>query len=133
MSSTNETKFFECNFVDTVYNGTPTYGTYLVESWNEKGMSFTNCNFVSKIKKICRILAPENYTATEKYQFTNCTFKIENNNLPQNDFAADISGAALKNCTFNFTEPEAAAKKYYIKGLNEKSNIDLGGNKVIFK
>ena len=132
-SSTNETKFFECNFVDTVYNGAPTYGTYLVESWNEKGMSFTNCNFVSKIKKICRILAPENYAVTEKYQFTNCTFKIENNNLPQNDFAADISGAALKNCTFNFTEPEAVAKKYYIKGLNEKSNIDLGGNKVIFK
>jgi hypothetical protein len=132
-NSADATKFFSCNFVDTVYNGVPTYGSWLIESKNVKSMSFTNCNFVSKVKKLCNFSSPDSYSASEKYQFINCTFKIENNNLPANDFAAVILGASLKNCTFNFIDPVAANKKYYIRGFNEKSNNDLGGNKVIFK
>jgi len=132
-NSNNGTKFVQCNFEDTVYNGSPTYGLYLIESWNEKGMSFDNCTFISKIKKLCRFINPENYTINDKYQFLNCTFNIKNRNLNNNDFAGVIQGATLKNCHFVFTDPVAAAKKYYIQGLEGKSNNDLGGNKVIFR
>ena len=129
----NGTKISYCNFVDTVYNRVPTYGAYLIESWNEKGMSFDNCTFISKTKKLCRFVNPENYTIDEKYKFLNCKFVIGNKNLTDNDFAAEIRGATLKNCHFIFADPAAASKKYYIKGLTEKSNNDLGGNKIIYK
>jgi Right handed beta helix region len=126
------TRFSDCDFIDTTYNGKQTYGPYLIQT-NAKKIQFTNCHFVSKVKKVASFNLPDSYTEDEKYQITSCTFKIENNNFPANDFVASIKSAALKNCTFDFTDPAAATKKYYIKGLNEKSNTDLGGNRVIFK
>ncbi len=127
------TKFYRCNFVDTTYKGLTTFGNYLIQIANAKSVNFTNCNFVSKVKKLCSFNLQDNSSSDEKYHFNKCTFTIANNNLPTNDFAGSIHNAVLKNCTFIFTNPDAAKKKYYLQGYNEKSNIDLGGNKVIYK
>lgn len=134
-SSTSEkdaTKFYNCFFEDKVYNGTPAYGNFLVEVNGVKRMAFNDCTFTSNVKKlgwfVSSASAPE-----EKYQFTNCSFTIKNENLPVGDFAAIIRGASIKNCTFNFTSPDARKKRYALAGYGEATNTDLGGNKILYK
>ncbi|MEP6951768.1 MAG: right-handed parallel beta-helix repeat-containing protein [Ginsengibacter sp.] len=131
LSTNNATKFYNCLFEDKLYNGNPPYGDFLVVTNEVKRMGFTGCTFISGIKKLCWFTSSVK-SAEEKYQLTNCSFIINNNNLPAGDFAAIIRGAALKNCTFTFTDPDAKKKRYYLGGYGEESNVDLGGNKVIF-
>ena len=130
LSSQDATKFYTCLFEDKPYNGNPVFGSYLIESNNRKRMSFFDCTFISNKKKLCWFNSTAK-SAEEKYQFTNCSFTINNNNLPARDFAGIIRGAALKDCTFTFTDPDAKRKRYYLGGYGEGSNANLGGNKII--
>jgi hypothetical protein len=125
------TKFYNCLFEDKLYDGKPAYGNFLAEINGTKRMVFSDCNFVSNTKKLCWFASSAS-SPEEKYQFTNCSFTINNTNLPVGDFAGIIRGAALKNCTFTFTDPDAKKKRYLLGGYGEASNTDLGGNKVIF-
>jgi hypothetical protein len=125
------TKFYNCSFEDKPYNNNPVYGGYLVESNNIKRMLFNGCTFTSNTKKLCWL----NSTAVatdEKYQLNSCSFTIKNTNLPNGDFVAIIRGAALTNCTFTLTDPDAKKKRYYIGGYGEPNNADLGGNKILY-
>ncbi|MEP6927759.1 MAG: right-handed parallel beta-helix repeat-containing protein [Ginsengibacter sp.] len=126
------TKFYNCSFEDKLFKANPPYGQYLVETNDIKRMLFFNCSFISNIKKICWFNSSAS-SIEEKYQLTNCSFTVNNMNLPFNDFVGIIRGAALKNCTFTFTDPDTKKKKYYLGGYGEASNADLGGNKVIFR
>jgi hypothetical protein len=126
------TKFYDCLFEDKPYNGKPPYGNFLIETNGAKRMLFSRCNFISNTKKLCWFNSSAKNTE-EKFQLDNCTFTINNANLPDNDFAGLIRGAALKNCTFTFTHPDAKKKRYHIGGYGESKNVDLGDNKTIFK
>jgi Right handed beta helix region len=126
------TTFINCTFEDKTYHGKPAYGNYLVETNGIKRMSFTDCSFISNVKKLCWFYS-EVTPVEEKYQLTNCLFTIKNINLPEGDFVCIIRGAALKNCTFTFTYPDAKKKRYYLGGYGEPSNADLGLNKLIYK
>jgi len=128
----NATKFYNCTFEDKPYNGKPPYGNFLVETNGAKRMLFSKCNFISNTKKLCWFNSSAKNTE-EKFQLDNCAFTINNANLPDNDFAGLIRGAALKNCTFTFTHPDAKKKRYHIGGYGESKNVDLGDNKTIFK
>ena len=125
------TKFNDCLFEDKAYNGQQPYGNFLIESNVGKRMLFNGCTFISNQKKICWLVFSATNQA-DKYQLINCKFVINNTNLPDNDFAGLIRGAAIKNCTFTFTDPVTKKKKYYIGGYGETSNIDLGGNSIIY-
>ncbi|MEO8762636.1 MAG: right-handed parallel beta-helix repeat-containing protein [Ginsengibacter sp.] len=130
-SMKDATKFSNCLFEDKPYNGVAPYGGFLVETNNKKRMSFSGCTFISHTKKLgwfkSSAISPD-----EKYQFTNCSFTI-NNILKEGDFAAILRGAALKNCTFNFTDPDAKKKRYLLAGYGEAGNADLGGNKILYR
>ena len=126
------TKFYDCTFEDKPYDGKPPYGNFLVETNGVNRMLFSNCNFISHTKKLCWFVSSAK-NEDEKYQISNCTFVINNSNLPANDFVGMMKGAAIKNSTFTFTDPDAKKKRYYIAGYGEASNADLGGNKVITK
>ena len=121
------TKFYTCHFEDKPYNGNTVYGKFLVETNEAKRMLFNNCNFISNTKKLCWFSSSASNTE-EKYQLTNCSFIINNTNLPNNDFAGIMRGVVLKNCSITFTNPDAKKKRYYIGGY-----VDVGGNKVIYK
>jgi len=127
------TKFVDCHFEDKLYNGKVPFGNFLVESNNMRYISFTQCTFVSNIKKLAWLNSPGNYPKEEKYQLINCSFTINNSNLPERDFVAVIRGATIKNCTFTFTDPLAKTKSYFLGGYDEPGNILLGTNKIIYK
>jgi hypothetical protein len=131
-SAKDATTFNGCTFEDKPYNGNPPYGKFLVETNGIKRMSFNNCTFISNVKKLGWFSSPA-VAVEEKYQFVNCSFVINNKNLPASDFAGVIRGAALKNCTFTFGDPDAKRKRIYVGGYAEPSNADLGGNKVLYK
>jgi hypothetical protein len=131
-SAKEATKFYNCSFEDKPYHGNPSYGKYLIETNEIKRMVFSDCNFTSNTKKLCWFSSSA-YSVEEKYQLTNCSFTINNKNLSAGDFVGIIRGAALKNCTFTFADPEAKKKRYYLGGYSEASNADLGGNKIIYK
>ncbi len=105
---------------------------FLLKVMGVKRMAFTNCTFISNIKKLCWLYCPVD-PVEEKYQVTDCSFTINNTNLPPGDFAGVIRGAALKNCTFTFTDPDARKKGYMLAGYGEASNANLGGNEVKFR
>ena len=126
------TKFYDCLFEDKPYNGNPPYGKYLIETNEAKRMVFSNCHFISNTKKLCWINSSAS-SPEEKYQINDCTFTINNSNLPVNDFVGVIRGAALKNCTFTFSDPDAKKKRYYVGGYGERVNLDLGSNKLLFR
>ena len=127
------TKFYECLFEDTVYNGQRVYGNYLVESWNVKRMSFTNCTFISKIKKLCVLSSPDSFSTAERYHLNNCQFIINNKNLPANDFIGITNGVVATNCTFNFMSTEAFQKKYSFNNANPATNSGSSGTKIFYK
>ena len=130
---TDATKFNDCKFEDKPYNGTPPYGTYLIESNSVKRMSFTNCTFTSNTKKLYWLASPPTYSAEEKYQLTNCKFIINNDNLPQGDFIAISSGVAATNCSYNFTGPNAKAKRYNFGNSNPLNNLGSSANKLLYQ
>jgi hypothetical protein len=125
------TKFIDCHFEDKPYKGKEPFGNFLVETNGIKRLSFTGCHFVSNKKKLIwfetRVTNPE-----DKYQFNNCSFTINNTNLPQGDFVAVIRGMRYKNSTFTFTSKEAKKKGYYLNDCCEPFNTDAGGNKIIY-
>ncbi len=127
------TKFYTCLFEDTVYNGLRTYGDYLVESHNVKRMSFTYCTFISKIKKLCFLSAPDSFSIQQRYQLNNCKFIIENTNLPANDFIAITEGVVAKNCIFNFTTPRAKQNGYNFENSNPVNNPGSSGSKILYE
>jgi hypothetical protein len=131
-SVNDATKFYDCQFEDKPYKGTPPYGKYLVESNEAKYMVLSNCTFISNLKKLCWFNSSAKNTE-EKYQISDCKFIINNTNLINNDFVGVIRGAAIKNCTFTFNDPNAKTKRYYIGGYGESSNVDLGNNKTLYK
>lgn len=124
------TRFINCHFEDKPYNGKEAYGEFLVLGNNVRRMSFTGCTFTSNKKKLMWMtedrgeLKPE-----EKYQFNNCRFVIRNNNLPQNDYVAVISGLRYQNCVFEFAYPGAKKKGYH---LNSHRNTDAGNNRILY-
>jgi hypothetical protein len=128
-SINDATKFYDCLFEDKPYNNNPPYGGYLVETNEAKRMVFSNCRFISNTKKLCWISSSAG-SPEEKYQITGCSFIINNSNLPVHDFVGIIRGAALKNCSFTFSNPDAKKKGYYIGGYTEAGNLDLGNNKI---
>ncbi|MEI6946842.1 right-handed parallel beta-helix repeat-containing protein [Paraflavisolibacter sp. H34] len=126
------TRFIGCHFEDKPYEGKLPYGNFLVESNGRKRVSFRDCSFVSNTKKLVWIQASAAWAPEEKYQFDNCRFSINNDSLPRRDFVAVVRGMRYKNCTFNFTKPEAKQKKYYLNSCCENYNVDEGGNKVVY-
>ena len=131
-SVNDATKFYDCLFEDKPYNGNPPYGKYLIETNEAKRMVFSNCHFISNTRKLCWINSSASITE-ERYQINDCTFTINNSNLAVNDFVGVIRGAALKNCTFTFSDPDAKKKRYYVGGYGEPVNLDLGSNKLLFR
>ncbi|MEP6595779.1 MAG: right-handed parallel beta-helix repeat-containing protein, partial [Ginsengibacter sp.] len=127
----NATKFFACTFEDKPYLGKEPYGNYLIESNYKKGVSFTDCTFIANKKRLCWVMASTK-KPEEKYQFINSKFIIKNANYPKKDFVTTMKGMRLKNCTFEFTHPDAKAKGYLLGGYSENNNDDLGGNKIIY-
>ncbi len=127
------TKFYNCLFEDTLYNGQRTYGNYLVESRNVKRMSFTNCTFVSKIKKLCLFSAPDSFSIEERYLLQNCKLIINNTNLPAKDFIGITQNIVTKDCTFNFTSDAATEKGYNFKNTSPVTNPGSSGTKILYK
>lgn len=126
------TKFYECLFEDTIYNGKRTYGNYLLESRNVKRMRFTNCTFISKMKKLVSLSAPDSFTIAERYQLINCLFIIENKNLPPGDFIAITKGVVAINSTFNFKGGEVLQRKYNFGDANPANNPASSGTKILY-
>ena len=127
------TKFYDCHLKISHTMDKSPYGNFLVESNDIKRMSFTNCTFISNIKKLCWFSSSAVPTE-EKYQFINCSFTINNTNLPEGDFVAQARGMALKNCTFTFTDPDAKKKRYTLaSNMLKPVNGDANGTKIFYK
>jgi hypothetical protein len=125
------TKFYDCHFEDSQYNKQVPYGGYVVESNDARFTSFTNCTFVSNIKKLCWFSSK--FPKEERYQFDHCSFIIKNTNLPEGDFVALTRGMVLKNCTFIFTDPNAKKKRYNLGVENVPVDGDANGTKIFYK
>lgn len=121
------TRFTDCYFEDKPLNGRQAFGTYLVESSGMKRVNFTNCRFVSNTKKLLWVQTKA-VANDEKYQFNNCTFTMNNSNLPKGDFIAIIRGIRSKNCKLIMSK-EADVAGYYLSSCCEYVNVDAGGNK----
>lgn len=125
------TQFYDCLFEDKAYEGKKAFGTYLIESNYVKRMRFDNCRFVGNEKKLAWLDAAGNWKEEEKYQLNNCHFIFKGAHLVPTDFVSVTRNVRYKNCTFELQHPDAKNKRYYFVGLNEKSSIDLGGNKMV--
>lgn len=127
----NSTKYINCTFEDKAYRGKEPYGNYIIESNNAKRVSFTGCTFIANKKRLCWISIDAKSRPEEKYQFTNCSFVINNIADSKENMTGLLGGMTLKNCTFNFKNPLDKAKSYLIN-YKEGVNVDLGGNKIIY-
>ncbi len=125
------TKFYNCLFEDTIYNNKRTYGNYLVESRNVKRMSFTNCTFISKVKKLVSLSCPDSLSIPQRYHLINCDFFVKNENLPASDFIAVTKGVVAINCKFNFVGDEALQKKYNFN-FTSATNPGSSGTKILY-
>ena len=83
----------------------------LLKAIMQKECSLLIATFISNTKNYVGLILPQN--TEEKYQLNNCSFTINNTNLPTGDFVGIIRGAALKNCTFTLADPDAKKKRYY--------------------
>lgn len=131
-SDVEATKFFNCHFEDSAYEGKEPYGKFLVESNGRRRVSFTNCTFVSNKMRLAWVQIGAKLPPEEKYQFNNCHFIINNINLPKNDFVAVIRGIRYSNCTFQYRTPVAKERHYYLNSCCDNFNVDEGGNKIIY-
>lgn len=127
----NATKFISCNFEDKSYNDKEPFGNYLIESNNSKRVSFYYCKFITNKKRLCWISIDPKTLTEEKYQFTNCTFLINNISDSNRVLVGSVRGMALKNCTFDFINPQAKRKKMDFINFKDGVNVDLGGNKIL--
>jgi len=126
------TKYINCHFEDKPYKGIEPYGGFLIESNNMRRVAFTNCTLVANKKKLFWIFAPTSYKPEEKYQLTNCTVICKTSYGP-NDFAAILRGVRYKNCVFEFKDPQAKKKGNGLNDCCEAYNVDLGGNKIVYR
>lgn len=126
------TKFNNCIFEDKPYNGKPVFGAYLVESNDASRLSFINCNFITREKKLVWTVHTELNTPDESYLFDNCTFTMYNNNIAKGDFIANMAGIRYKDCRFEFRDRVAKQNGYFINNLKYKTNIDDGGNRIVY-
>ncbi len=131
-SDAEATRFINCDFEDRPYNGKAPYGRFLVESNERRRVSFTNCRFISNKMKLLWIQIDAKLAPEEKYQFRNCQFNINNDNLPKNDFVAVIRGMRYQDCTFQYTSAAAKEKHYYLNSCCANFNVDAGGNKIVY-
>ncbi|HEU4573506.1 MAG TPA: right-handed parallel beta-helix repeat-containing protein [Chitinophagaceae bacterium] len=132
-ADTEATRFISCFFEDKPYEGRQPYGRFLVESNGRKRVSFTNCRFVSNKMKLLWIQIDAKLAPEEKYQFRDCQFTINNDNLPKNDFVAVVRGMRYEDCTFEYTRTAAKEKHYYLNSCCANFNVDAGGNTIIYK
>jgi hypothetical protein len=127
----NATKYFNCIFEDKPYEGKEPYGNFLIESNEMKRVFFKDCRFIANKKKLCWIIqsSPD---PQDKYQFINCYFTIKNANYEPGDFVAVTSGMRVKNCTFQFTHPDAKKKHYFFHDYKANTNVTEGGSRILY-
>ncbi len=128
----NATKFLRCSFEDKPYNGIAPYGNFLVESNFKKRLTFTDCNFTANKKKLCWIELSSNLD-DEKCKFLHCVFTVKNAGYQKGDFVAVMRGVLIENSIFNFANPDAKSKNYYIEGFTKPDVPDKKGNKAIYQ
>ncbi|NTS42256.1 right-handed parallel beta-helix repeat-containing protein [Flavisolibacter sp. BT320] len=123
------TKFINCHFEDKPYNGKEPFGKFLVESNNARRMLFEKCTFVANKKKLMWLGGKADYSLDEKYRILNSQFTYLGGEPPVDNWIGMFGGVAMKNSTFDIKH--ANASKYYISGLDNKTNNSLGGNQYI--
>jgi hypothetical protein len=126
------TKFIRCTIEDKKYNGVEAFGTYMFDSNHIRRVTFIDCTFISNTKRLVWVIIDPAMKPEEKYQFRNCRFIVNNTLNGDNDYFAVIRGATLKNCHVEFRDPNAKKKRYWLAGWGEASNVDLGGNTMVY-
>jgi hypothetical protein len=96
-SAVNATKFLNCKFTDSPYQGKfQTYGNYLYESNGIRRLLFQDCVFEANAKKLLWLDGTDFSSPDENYQLINCELKV-NSELPANDFYVLFRKVTLRN------------------------------------
>jgi hypothetical protein len=97
------TRFIRCRFTDEPYNGMATYGNYLFESNGVKRLSFENCFFVAKARKVLWLDGLKKVPTEEFYKIINCEFNVSTP-LQQNDYFTVLRQVSLLNNKWNLSQ-----------------------------
>lgn len=120
------TKYINCHFEDKPYMGQQPFGRFLIETNNAKRMLFQNCTMIANKSKLAWISGKENFSQQEKYKILDCRLIYFGGIYPDENWIAVIGGAQIKNSRFELIHPQAS--KFYVSGLEGKTNNSLGGN-----
>jgi hypothetical protein len=102
-SDAQATRFIRCRFTDEPYNGMATYGTYLFESNGVKRLSFENCLFEAKERKVLWLDGLKKVPTEEFYKIINCEFNVATP-LKQNDYYTVLRQVSLLNNKWNLSQ-----------------------------
>ncbi|WP_416440873.1 right-handed parallel beta-helix repeat-containing protein [Phnomibacter sp. MR] len=80
-------RYINCHFSDSTYNGTPTWGGYLIDANDAAFMQFDSCTFTVTRKKPFNLSGKPDWPQTCWYQMTNCLIEVKGRYNPGDDFS----------------------------------------------